>query len=97
VQEVATSSALNLTDDLAASAHSTVFEDNNGALRLATHPKITPKSKHFAIHWHWFKSQVVKGQVAIVRVDTKEQVADIFTKQPDGETFHHLRMLLCGW
>jgi hypothetical protein len=97
VQEVATSTALNLKDDLSAATHSTVFEDNNGALRLATHPKITPKSKHFAISWHWFKSAVVKGSVEIVRVDTKEQIADIFTKQPDGPTFLHLRMLLCGW
>ena len=38
--------------------NSTVFEDNNGALGLATSPKITPRTKHIAIKYNWFRSHV---------------------------------------
>ena len=34
--------------------HSTAFEDNNGALLLATMKKMTPRSKHIAIKYHHF-------------------------------------------
>jgi histone deacetylase 1/2 len=34
--------------------HSMVFEDNNGALSLATAPKITPRTKHIGVKYHHF-------------------------------------------
>ena len=38
--------------------HSKVFEDNNGALVLSTTPEMTPKSKHIAVKYHFFKEHV---------------------------------------
>ena len=32
-----------------AMVHSTIFEDNNGALGLATAPKLTPRTKHIGV------------------------------------------------
>ena len=40
--------------------HSTVFEDNNGALGLAKAPKLTPRTKHIAVKYHWFKDNIGK-------------------------------------
>ena len=40
--------------------HSTVFEDNNGALGLAKAPKLTPRTKHIAVKYHWFKDHIGK-------------------------------------
>ena len=37
---------------------STVFEDNNGALGLATSPKLTPHTKHITVKYHFFKSHI---------------------------------------
>ena len=34
--------------------HSAVYEDNNGALRLATTQAMTPRTKHIGIIYHWF-------------------------------------------
>jgi hypothetical protein len=45
---------LNLTFVQPAMVHSTVFEDNNGTLGLATSPKITPRTKHFAVKYIYF-------------------------------------------
>jgi histone deacetylase 1/2 len=78
--------------------HSTVFEDNNGALSLATAPKITPRTKHIAVKYHHFRESVGEDKgIRIVKVDTKEQKADIFTKGLTGETYKTIRKLLMGW
>ena len=36
---------------------STVYEDNNGAIVVATVPRKTPPSKHIYIKYHWFRQQ----------------------------------------
>ena len=38
--------------------YSKVFEDNNGALILASTPQMTPRSKHIAVKYHFFKEHV---------------------------------------
>ena len=60
--------------------HTTVFEDNNGAIELAKEPKYRPRTKHIAIKYHHFRSHVEKGDVSVKAIDSKEQLADIFTK-----------------
>ena len=56
LQEIGTE--LNLDFAQPAIMHSTVFEDNNGALQLATSPRITPRTKHIAVKYHFFKDQI---------------------------------------
>jgi len=41
---------------------STLFEDNEGALHLATTPKMTPRTKHIGIKYHFFRNEVQKGR-----------------------------------
>ena len=81
-----------------ATIHSTVLEDNNGALTLATSPKMTPRTKHIAVKYHFFKSHVgAEKGIVIKKIDTAEQKADIFTKGLHAETFKHICKLLMGW
>ena len=77
-------------------ALSAVFEDNNGALTLATVPKLTPRSKHIAVK-HWFFREHVGRATRIAKVDTKKQKADMFTKALPEKDFKNIRYLLCGW
>ena len=79
-----------------AMVHSTIFEDNNGALILAKAPKLTPRTKHIAVKYHWFKS-LIGDKFRITKVNSKAQKADIFTKGLDQEAFERVRKLLCGW
>ena len=88
---------LGLIVDAKPIAKSTVFEDNNGALRLATVPKMTPRSKHIAIKYHFFREHVFNGTVDIEKIDTSNQKADIFTKGLGPEIFERVRELLMGW
>ena len=78
---------------------STVWEDNNGALGLAKKeaPLMTPRTKHIAIKYHWFRSKIVKGSVEIEHINTLIQKADIFTKGLRRVDFEGKRKLLQGW
>jgi hypothetical protein len=77
--------------------YSKVFEDNNGALTLATVPRMTPRSKHIAVKYHFFRSHVRKGDLKVIKVETTNQIADIMTKGLPKESFQKLRKLLAGW
>ena len=39
---------------------STTYKDNNGAIVVATIPRMTPTPKHIAIKYHWFRQHVGK-------------------------------------
>ena len=95
VEEIAI--AIDATERLVVRTHSTVFEDNNGALALANLPRLTPRSKHIAVRMHWFREHVRSGQIHVVKVDTKAQIADIFTKGLTREAFERIHHLLMGW
>ena len=42
---------------------STVYEDNNEALVVATSPMMTPISNHIDFKCHWFRQHIGKGFV----------------------------------
>jgi hypothetical protein len=75
--------------------------DNIGALTLACLEPccMTPRSKHYAIKYHWFCSRVFDpcSNITIVKNDSKNQLGDMFTKGLPQATFVHLRCLLIGW
>jgi hypothetical protein len=78
-------------------AHSTIFEDNKGCVELALAPKLRPRTRHIAIKYHHFRSHVEKGHLHIKWIDTKHQLADIFTKPLPHSSFSTLRRKLIGW
>jgi hypothetical protein len=90
---------IGMTNDLLTSFKTTVWEDNAGALQLATlEPgRITPRSKHYAIKYHWFRSHLKPNKVEIHKITSSNQKADILTKGLTKEKFESIRKLLCGW
>ena len=74
----------------------TIYEDNNGAIVLATSPRMTPRSKYIAIKYHWF-SQHVGKEFLVRKIESKNQKAEMFTKGLQGPIFVRIRKLLCGW
>jgi hypothetical protein len=79
-------------------AHSTIFEDNKGCVELAVAPKIRPRTRHISIKYHHFRSQVELGHLKIQWIDTKHQLADIFTKPLSAASFipqkHFARLVI---
>ena len=76
---------------------STVFEDNEACLKFATLPKMSPRTKHIAIPYHFFRSKVKNLEIKVISVGTKEQVADQFTKGLSQDKFERARKNLMGW
>ena len=96
VQEI--SKAVGLSDEELASLHTTIWEDNVGALTLANMelPRMTPRSKHIAIKYHWFRSHLGK-LFTVVKIGTADQLGDMFTKGLGPVIFEDLRKRLMGW
>jgi hypothetical protein len=77
----------------------TVWEDNMRALTLAhMEPgRVTPRSKHYGVKMHQLWSKLRDENIAIEKVDTQNQRADIFMKGLRIIKFVLNRKLLCGW
>lgn len=86
------------TEDMS-SMHVSVHEDNAGALVLAQTipPEFTPRSKYYAIKTVWFREEIVKRGIKLLKIDTVEQLGDIFTKGLPRATFEYLRKRMMGW
>ena len=91
--------ALSLKHDPHSVIRSTIFEDNQACLLLATSdpPKMTSRSKIIAVKYHWFREHLQPGVVAIAPLASVDQLADIFTKPFSPTAFLHLRKQLLGW
>ena len=74
-----------------------LYEDNNGALLLATNQQITNHTKYVQVKWHFFWSHVCDGTIALIKVDSQEQWADMLTKGLNRERFDCVRRLTQGW
>ena len=74
-----------------------VFEDNAGAIEMATTHKYRPRTKHLNIRLHHFRQYVSSGTVQIEKIHTDEQLADIFTKPLASPQFQKLRQKILGW
>ena len=74
-----------------------VFEDNSGALEMATVHKYRPRTKHINVKYHHFRDYVTRGEVVIKPINTKQQPADILTKPVPVDTMNRLRPYIMGW
>jgi hypothetical protein len=86
--------AMGLSTDFDSRLRSRVYEDNAGALVLANmEPQhYTPRSKHYAIKYHWFCQHIAdpNNRIKIVKIDTHNQLGDLFTKGLPRPAFTHL-------
>ena len=69
-----------------------IHDDNSGALILAQtiSPQFTPRSKYYTIKTVWFQEEIQKRKVELLKIETKEQLGDIFTKGLPRTTFKYL-------
>ena len=73
-----------------------IYEKNNGAIVVATSSRMTPKSKHITVKYHWFRQHVGK-EFVIRKIESENWKADIFAKGLQGQIFVRIKKLLCGW
>ena len=76
-----------------------VHKDNVGALILAKTlpPQFTPRSKYYATKTIWFREEINKRKIQLLKISTIEQLGDMFTKGLPRQTFEYLRKKIMGW
>ena len=90
-------SKMSLDFALPSILRSTVFDESNGALQLAKAPNISPRTKHIAVKYHFFRDKIGKEKVIVnEKVDIVDQLAEIFTKGLQIQLFKPLHKRLMG-
>jgi hypothetical protein len=86
--------------DLAATKptiHCKVFEDNSGAIEIATMHKFRPRTKHINMQYHHFWQYVDQGKISISAISTELQRADMLTKSVSVPLLLRHRRSIMGW
>jgi hypothetical protein len=65
--------------------------DNESAIRMADNLVEHSRTKHIAIRYHFLRDHQQTGDIEIAYINTKDQLADIFTKPLDEQSFNKLR------
>jgi hypothetical protein len=65
--------------------------DNESAVKIANNPVQHSRTKHIDIHHHFLRDHVAKGDIVLCGVYSEEQLAYIFTKPLNENTFCRIR------
>jgi hypothetical protein len=65
----------------------TILEDNQSCIHLAKNQGDFPRSKHIDMRYHFVREQVERGEIILRKIDTKQNLADVFTKALDKVQF----------
>ena len=71
-----------------------LYCDNNGAICLAHDPQFHSRAKHIDYRHHQIRERIESKEVSLLRVDTHNNLADIFTKPLGRVAFQRFRSLL---
>ena len=74
-----------------------VFEDNSGALEIATVPKMRPRTKTINIKYHHFRQYVDRGEIEVKAIDSEDNPADMMTKPVALGILQRHRETILGW
>ena len=64
----------------------TIYEDNQGAIKLADNPVNHPKTKHIAVRYHAIREHIANGEIRLEYLSTDRMVADGLTKATNHVT-----------
>lgn len=72
----------------------TILCDNNSAINLSEDPLLHSRVKHVDIKYHFLRERVASNEILLRYINTKDNVADIFTKALPSPQFGRLRSIL---
>ena len=68
-----------------------ILVDNNACIQIANNRMLSERTKHLDIKYFAVRDHINKGLLAVNRVDTKDNTADMFTKPLPKNKFYQFR------
>ena len=73
---------------------STMFCDNQGAIRLSKDSTFHARTKHIDVHFHFIRQTVSQNKIQLEYLPTSDMIGDTFTKSLSFHKFSYFRGLL---
>jgi hypothetical protein len=73
-----------------------IFCDNKAAIDIAVNRKISDRSKHIDVHFHFIREQIERSTLFLLPVASADNLSDICTKGLPGASFNMLRKKILG-
>lgn len=67
-----------------------LFMDNNSAIRLIKNPEYHKRTKHIDVRYHFIREKYERDYFVTEYIQTKEMIADVFTKALSAQQFNVL-------
>ncbi|CAM9876073.1 unnamed protein product, partial [Heterosigma akashiwo] len=64
-----------------------INEDNQACISWATEITVTRKNRHLHVNYHFAREKVQSNEIKVRYIETKEQIADLFTKALTLDSF----------
>jgi Reverse transcriptase (RNA-dependent DNA polymerase)/GAG-pre-integrase domain/gag-polypeptide of LTR copia-type len=75
-------------------APTTLLCDNNATITLSEDPAFHARVKHFDVRYHFLRERVQLNEISLSYINTRDNIADIFTKPLGTTDFARLRTFL---
>lgn len=85
---------LNEAFDVKLSKPVNIYEDNIGAVIIAKYSNFTKNSKYIEVAYHFVNENYENNKIDLVKVETENNIADIFTKSLCKAKFERFREML---
>ena len=72
----------NLVDFALHFLNTKILYDNTSAINISKNSVLHSRTMHIDIRHHFLRDHVEKQDISLIYIDTKHQLADIFTKHP---------------
>ena len=69
----------------------TIHEDNQACIHMAQNPIVSGRNKHMSTKMHYLRERIQEGDIKLKYIPTKQQLADILTKNLPAALFLPLR------
>jgi hypothetical protein len=73
-----------------------IWEDNQGAIHMATNQVTSARTKHIDIRHHFVREQLESRAISVTYIPTQHQLADLFTKNLGRVQFQYLSNIMLG-